>query len=128
MEKVKSRTAGPLLLLLAGLLCTNGVAPAETSATVSQIDAADFDRQIRAFLQKEVTAHVADIKTLNPPPERVVGALTTGEFSWGSFMRTLGVYSELFGTRTIAGQDVPQMIGKMAQIELSTLCLVSVRT
>jgi len=119
MEKVKSRTAGPLLLLLAGLLCTNGVAPPETSATVSQIDAADFDRQIRAFVQKEVTAHVADIKTLNPPPERVVGALTTGEFSWGSFMRTLGVYSELFGTRTIAGQDVPQMIGKMAQIELS---------
>src|SRR5580704_3327158 len=119
MEKVKSRTAGPLLLLLAGLLCTNGVAPPETSATVSQINAADFDRQMRAFLQKEVTAHVADIKALNPPPERVVGALTTGEFSWGSFMRTLAVYSELFGTRTIAGKDVPQMIGKMAQIELN---------
>lgn len=31
--------------------------------------------------EREVTAHVADIKTLNPPPERVVGALTTGEFS-----------------------------------------------
>src|SRR5437879_10345795 len=34
-------------------------------------------------------------------------------------MRTLGAYSEFAGTRTIAGRDVPQMIGKMAEIELS---------
>jgi hypothetical protein len=31
-----------------------------------------------------VTAHVADIKAFDPPPDRVVGALTTGEFSWDS--------------------------------------------
>jgi hypothetical protein len=85
----------------------------------SQIDVADLNRQIRAFLQREVTAHVADIKTLDPPPERVVGALTTGEFSWGTFMRTLGAFSEYFGTRTIAGHDVLEMMGKMALIELS---------
>src|SRR5256885_5916466 len=42
---------------------------------------------------------------------------TTGEFSWGTFMRTLGAYSEFAGTKTIANHDVPQMIGKMAQIE-----------
>src|SRR5260370_14340161 len=76
-------------------------------------------QQLRAFLQAEVTPHVADIKTLDPPPDRVVGALTTGEFSWGTFMRTLGAYSEFAGTETIAGHDVPQMIGKMAQIELA---------
>ena len=34
-------------------------------------------------------------------------------------MRTLGAFSEYFGTRTIAGHDVPGTIGKMAQIELS---------
>jgi hypothetical protein len=28
-----------------------------------------------------VKAHVADITTLDPPPDRVVGALTTGEFN-----------------------------------------------
>src|SRR5258707_1670339 len=33
-------------------------------------------------------------------------------------MRTLGAYSEFMGTKTIAGHDVPQMIGKMAQVEL----------
>jgi len=61
----------------------------------------------------------SDIKTLDPPPDRVVGALTTGEFSWGTFMRTLGAYSEFAGAKTITDHDVPQMIGKMAQIELS---------
>jgi len=49
----------------------------------------------------------------------VVGALTTGEFSWGTFMRTLGDYSTFASTNTIAGHDVPQMIGRMAAIELS---------
>ncbi len=34
-------------------------------------------------------------------------------------MRTLGAFSEYFETRTIAGHDVPEMIGEMAQIELS---------
>jgi hypothetical protein len=92
---------------------------ARTQATASQIDAAGFNQQVRSFLQSEVTAHVVAIKSLDPPPDRVLGALTTGEFSWGSFMRALGVYSECFGTRTIAGHDIPEMIGKMARIELS---------
>src|SRR5712664_751213 len=80
---------------------------------------ATLDKEIRDFLKLEVTAHVADITTLDPPPDRVVGALTTGEFSWGTFMRTLGAYSEFAGTKTIANHDVPQMIGKMAMIELN---------
>jgi hypothetical protein len=92
---------------------------AQPQPATSQIDVADLNRQIRGFLQREVTAHVTDINTLDPPPERVVGALTTGEFSWGTFMRTLGAFSEYFGTRTIAGRDVLEMIGRMAQIELS---------
>jgi hypothetical protein len=84
-----------------------------------QIQASELNRQVRDFLRKEITAHVADIKSLDPPPDRVVGALTTGEFSWGTFMRTIGAYSEFAETSTIAGRDVPKMIGKMAQIELS---------
>jgi len=74
---------------------------------------------MQEFLNREITAHVADIKSLDPPPDRVVGALTIGEFSWGTFMRTLGDYSAFASTDTIAGHNVPQMIGKMAQIELS---------
>src|SRR6202140_5272827 len=119
MQKTKFRTARPLVLLLAGLLGSNCTSRAQVSTNVSQVDASELNRQVRAFLQNEVTVHVADIKSLDPPPERVVGALTTGEFAWGSFMRTLGAYSECFETRSIAGHDVPEMIGKMARIELS---------
>src|SRR6266403_4379708 len=119
MRKTKLRTVGMLALLLAGLLCASCNLSAQMQAGEPQIQTSELDQQIQDFLRREVTAHVSDIKTLDPPPDRVVGALTTGEFSWGTFMRTLGVYSEFAGTRTIAGRDVPQMIGKMAQIELS---------
>ncbi len=118
-RKTKFRMARPVILLLCGSLGLGCSALAQTQLATSQIDVADLNRQVREFFQKELTAHVADIKTLNPPPDRVVGAPTTGEFSWGSFMRALAAYSELFGTRTIADQDLPRMVGKMAQIELS---------
>src|ERR1700680_5007207 len=119
LRKTKFHIARPVVLILCGLLSSSYNSVAKNQAAATQIDAADFNQQVRSFLQTELRAHVADIKSLDPPPDRVLGALTTGEFSWGSFMRTLGVYSEYFGTRAIAGHDVPEMIGKMAHIELS---------
>src|SRR6266404_2833755 len=119
LRKAKFRAARLVVLILCGLLGASCGAFSQNRPATSQVDVSDFNRQVRKFLQSEVTAHVADIKALDPPPDRVVGALTTGEFSWGSFMRALGAYSECFGTRTIADHDVPEMIGKMAQIELS---------
>jgi hypothetical protein len=118
-QKTKFHLALPVALMLWGLLSPSCSSAGKTQTAATQIDTADFNQQVRRFLQAEVTVHVGDIKSLDPPPDRVVGALTIGEFSWGSFMRTLGVYSECFGTRTIAGHDVPEMIGKMAGIELS---------
>src|SRR5437899_12259807 len=114
LHKVKS-----LGILLVCLLCVTCDSFAQTPPDNGQIQTSDLDQQIRDFLRKELTVHVSDIKTLDPPPERVVGALTTGEFSWGTFMRALGAYSEFAGTKTIAGNDVAQMIGKTAQVELS---------
>ena len=118
-QQNKLRVTPPVFMILCGLLFPSCSLVAQTPVTSTQIEASDLDRQVRSFLQTEVAAHVADIKTLDPPPERVVGALTTGEFSWGSFMRTLGAYSRCFETKTIAGHDIPEMIGKMARIELS---------
>src|SRR6202795_999277 len=119
LQKIKFHIAPPVVLILCGLSSPTCCSVAKADGAASQIDAAEFNQQVRSFLQSEVTAHVVDIKSLDPPPDRVVGALTTGEFSWGSFMRTLGAYSECFETRSIAGHDVPEMIGKMARIELS---------
>jgi hypothetical protein len=110
---------GLIGLVLPRLLGTGSNSLAQASSEAKQVRTADLDREIRGFLQREITAHVADIKSLDPQPDRVVGALTTGEFSWGTFMRALGDYSAFAGTSTIAGRDVPKMIGKMAQIELS---------
>jgi hypothetical protein len=118
-QKTEFHITPLIILILCGLFSPSCTSVARTEATALQIDAADFNQQVRSFLQSEVTAHILDIKNLDAPPDRVLGALTTGEFSWGSFMRTLGVYSECFGAGTIAGHDVPEMIGKMAHIELS---------
>jgi hypothetical protein len=107
---------GILLVDFVGVCCDLAAQIRPDSQLVSTVA---LDQEIRDFLKHEVTAHVADIKSLDSPPDRVVGALTTGEFSWGTFMRTLGDYSAFASTNTIAGHDVPTMIGKMAQIELS---------
>ncbi len=90
----------------------------QATADSTQIKTADLNNEIQDFLARQVSAHVEDIKTLDPPPDRVVGALTTGEFSWGTFMRTLAAYSEFAHTRIVAGHDVVPMIAKMAPIEL----------
>src|SRR5712664_561666 len=117
MRKTNRLVVGPIALTLAAVLFVHCDSFAQAHTDAPQIQTSTLDQQIRDFLQREVTAHVADIKTLDPPPDRVLGALTTGEFSWGTFMRTLGAYSEFAGTKTIANHDVPQMIGKMAQVE-----------
>jgi hypothetical protein len=119
MRRTILLSVATLGFVLSGHLRLNCDSFAQMPADPPQIQTSELDRQVRDFLEKEVTAHVADIKTLDPPPDRVVGALTTGEFSWGTFMRTLSAYAEFAGTKTIAGQDAPQMIGQMAQIELS---------
>jgi hypothetical protein len=105
--------------LLGGSLETTCDSAAQVPLDSQEVVTATLDQDIRTFLKNEITAHVADIKSLDPPPDRVVGAITTGEFSWGTFMRTLGDYSAFASTNTIAGHDIPLMIGKMAQIELS---------
>src|SRR5215469_5143840 len=89
MQRPHFNTARVLFVFLAGCFGWGGQSFAQNPTNVSSVQVSGFDRQVRTFLQNEVTAHVADIKTLNPPPDRVVGALTTGEFSWGTFMRTL---------------------------------------
>jgi hypothetical protein len=96
---------------------TPGAPPQKESATNAQVSTADLDQEIRELLTRDITAHIADIKSLDPPQERVVGALTTGEFSWGTFMRAVAAYSELSGAKTIAGRDVPTLIGKIGLIE-----------
>jgi hypothetical protein len=107
-----------IALGVAGLLGIPGLCMARAAQDSVSIKTADLDKEIREFLSREVGVHVADIKSLDPPPDRVVGALTTGEFSWGTFTRTLAAYSDFAGTRTVASRDVVPMVAQMGLIEL----------
>jgi hypothetical protein len=87
------------------------VPPAGTVAT------ATLRSEVNDFLARELAVHLADIKTLEPPPDRVMGALTTGEFSWGTFMRALAAYSETTGQRQLGQRDLARMVGQIGLIE-----------
>ncbi len=79
------------------------------------ISTSQFTAEVDGFLKREMAAHIADIKTL--PQERVVTALTTGEFSWGTFLRSTAVCAALSGDKTIAGRDVAKFLGQVGLIE-----------
>jgi len=81
------------------------------------ISTAALKSEIRDFTAREIAAHFADIKTLNPPPERVMNALTVGEFSWGSYARALAAQADIGGSQTIAGKDTARAIAEMGLIE-----------
>lgn len=118
LQAKKTTIVRIIALSLAALLCVPSLCMAQTRQESAWVKTADLDKEIREFLAREIAAHVTDIKALNPPPDRVVGALTTGEFSWGTFTRTLAAYSDFAGTRTVADRDVVPMIAQMGVIEL----------
>ena len=116
--RTKTLFRNMVVLGLFGLLGVASEGTVQTSTVPAQISAANLDQEIREFLDRQVAAHVQDIKSLDPPPDRVVGALTTGEFSWGTFMRALAAYSDLAKTQTVAGRNIAPIIAKMGLIEL----------
>src|ERR1700749_2401214 len=88
-----------------------------TSTQVGRVDAAALGNEVREFLGAEVAAHLADIKSLDPPPERVLGAGSTGEYTWGTWARALAAYAELSGERTLAGRDIARTVGEVGLLE-----------
>jgi hypothetical protein len=81
------------------------------------LDPGALTAEIDRFLLGEATAHFAGIPILDPPPERVLGARTVGEFSWGTFMRALAAIAQQAKAPTLADRDVPQWVGRMGLIE-----------
>ena len=108
-----NRLAVILATIVAATVClaartADDTAPRETRALAAEID---------QFLLREVTAHFAAIPTLDPPPDRVLGAKTVGEFSWGTFMRALAAESQHAKAATLANRDVAEWIGRIGLIE-----------
>jgi hypothetical protein len=103
--------------IVAGVLCLTISARGRGVDEPATLDARALTTEIDRFVLKEATAHFAAIPTLDPPPDRVLGARTVGEFSWGTFMRALAAIAQHAGQTTVAGRDVPQWIGRMGLIE-----------
>lgn len=89
----------------------------QTIAAKPAISTAVLKSEVRDFMAKEVAVHFAEIKSLSPPPTKVNGSITTGEFTWGSFMRVVAAQSEIGGSQVIAGKDTARSIAEMGLYE-----------
>ena len=87
------------------------------TAAAQDIQTSALKADVDAFFDREVASHFLQIPVSGPLPERVHGALTTGEFSWGTFVRALAAYADTRGTRTVGGRDVIPLIGRVGVIE-----------
>jgi hypothetical protein len=87
------------------------------SAQARTVTTASLREEVNTFLGRELAAHLSEIKSLDPPPDRVLGVPTTGEFSWGTFMRSLAAYAETTGNRELAGRDLAKLVGQIGLIE-----------
>jgi hypothetical protein len=95
-----------------GLLCSLvATAQANTVSTTTLRD------DVNTFLGRELAVHLSAINSLDPPPDRVLGVPTTGEYSWGTFMRSLAAYAESTGQHELAGRDLAKWVGQIGLIE-----------
>jgi hypothetical protein len=81
------------------------------------VTTASLRDDVNTFLGKELAAHLSAIKSLDPPPDQILGVPTTGEYSWGTFMRSLAAYSETTGNRELVGRDLAKWVGQIGLIE-----------
>jgi hypothetical protein len=88
-----------------------------TQARASTVTTASLRDEVNTFLGRELAAHLSAINSLDPPPDRILGVPTTGEFSWGTFMRSLAAYAETTGNRELAGRDIAKWVGQIGLIE-----------
>ena len=120
-KKAALVTASLVISLLSGLTTAGSAGPWSPSspaiADPPVVTTVALRAEVNDFLGKELAAHLGDIKTLDPPPDRVIGALTVGEYSWGTFMRALAAYADTTGKRELAGRDVAKWVGKIGLIE-----------
>ena len=104
-----------LLAPPAGAAGRRRVAPSSNDGAT--VEAAALGEEVTDFLGAELAAHLADIKSLDPPPPRVLGAGSTGEYTWGTWARALAAYAEMSGRRTLAGRDLAREVGEIGLLE-----------
>jgi hypothetical protein len=109
-----------LFMLALSLLAMPAAAFGQSSPPANaagSVDAAALRDEVSDFLGAELAAHLGDIKSLEPAPDRVLGAGSSGEYTWGTWARAIGAYAELTGKRTLAGRDLAREVGQIGLLE-----------
>jgi hypothetical protein len=87
------------------------------AASPERVKTIDFGTDVQSFLGRELAAHLGAIASVNPAPDRVLGVPTTGEFSWGTFMRSLAAYADTSQKQELGGRDLAKWVGQIGLIE-----------
>src|SRR5215204_5369013 len=87
------------------------------AAAQPNVQVAALKSEVRDFMAKEVAVHFDVIKSFTAPPDRVNGSITTGEYTWGSFMRVVAAQSDIGGSQVIGGRDTARPIAEMGLYE-----------
>lgn len=88
-----------------------------SSSTAASIETSSFDKEVTDFFTQEMTAHLNEIKSYNPAPEKIFAAGATGEYTWGSFMNSVGAFAALTGRSKLGDHDLAREVGQVGLLE-----------
>src|SRR5215831_11398789 len=83
----------------------------------ANVSVSALNKEIDSFLTKELAAHLDEIKSYDPAPEKIFNAGTTGEYTWGSFANAVGAYAALGGKRALQNHDLAREVGQIGLLE-----------
>ncbi|MEA2206574.1 MAG: hypothetical protein QOE77_3350 [Blastocatellia bacterium] len=108
-----------LLLALFFLLLTTRAATAQPSRSSAppRVDTSSFDKEVTDFFTQEMTAHLNEIKSYEPAPDKVFSAGTTGEYTWGSFMNSIGAFAAMTDRSKLGDHDLAREVGQVGLLE-----------
>jgi hypothetical protein len=81
------------------------------------VQTSSFDKEVTDFFTLEMSAHLNEIKSYDPAPDKVFGAGTTGEYTWGSFMNSVGAYSAMTARTKLGDRDLAREVGQVGLLE-----------
>src|SRR6185295_8423707 len=114
------RTLGIWISLFV-ILALSSSRPCEAQQANSPVPAtvktSSFDKEVKDFFTNEMTAHLNEIKSYDPAPDKIFGAGATGEYTWGSFMNSVGAFAALTRRTKLGNHDLAREVGQVGLLE-----------
>ena len=116
-QAITFRAFGALALFLPLLTAPAANAQPAPSNKPPTIQTSSFDKEVMDFFTQEMTAHLNQINSYDPAPEKVFAAGTTGEYTWGSFMNSIGAVAALTERTKLGEHDLAREVGQVGLLE-----------